>query len=161
MASGIPLTRISILVATGLHRANEGKELEELVGDPWVMATVSVANHFADNDADHVDLGATATRGTPVTIDRRFLEADLRIATGLIEPHFMAGWSGGRKVVAPGVAGWRTIRTFHPGSWKIPWPCSATWSATRCTRSSWKSSAGSATSMRSTRWSTRNATWCS
>jgi len=113
MASGIPLARIAILVATGLHRPNEGKELEELVGDPWVMANVSVANHFADNDADHVDLGATATRGTPVTIDRRFLEADLRIATGLIEPHFMAGWSGGRKVVAPGVAGWRTIRTFH------------------------------------------------
>ena len=113
MASGIPLARISILVATGLHRPNEGKELEELVGDPWVMANVSVANHFADNDADHVDLGVTATRGTPVTIDRRFLQADLRIATGLIEPHFMAGWSGGRKVVAPGVAGWRTIRTFH------------------------------------------------
>ena len=42
---------------------------------------------------------------TPVKIDRRFLEADLRIATGLVEPHFMAGWSGGRKVVAPGVAG--------------------------------------------------------
>ena len=112
-AAGIPLARISIVVATGLHRPNEGKELDELVGDPWVMANVSVANHFADNDADHVDLGVTATRGTPVTIDRRFLEADLRIATGLIEPHFMAGWSGGRKVVAPGVAGWRTIRTFH------------------------------------------------
>jgi nickel-dependent lactate racemase len=113
MASGIPLARISIVVATGLHRPNEGKELEELVGDPWVMANVSVANHFADNDADHVDLGATPTRGTPVTIDRRFVEAELRIVTGLIEPHFMAGWSGGRKVVAPGVAGWRTIRTFH------------------------------------------------
>jgi nickel-dependent lactate racemase len=113
MAAGIPLARISILVATGLHRANEGKELEELVGDPWVMANVSVANHFANHDEDHVDLGVTPTRATPVTIDRRFLEADLRIATGLIEPHFMAGWSGGRKVVAPGVAGWRTIRTFH------------------------------------------------
>ena len=41
------------------------------------------------------------------------MEADLRIATGLVEPHFMAGWSGGRKVVAPGVAGQETIRTFH------------------------------------------------
>jgi nickel-dependent lactate racemase len=48
-----------------------------------------------------------------VTIDRRFIEADLKIATGLVEPHFMAGWSGGRKVVAPGVAGHETIRTFH------------------------------------------------
>src|SRR5581483_5915838 len=70
-------------------------------------------NHFARNQADHVDLGRTRTRGTPVSIDRRFLEADLRIATGLVEPHFMAGWSGGRKVVAPGVAGHETIRTFH------------------------------------------------
>ena len=50
-----------------------------------------VVNHFARDDADHVDLGATATRGTPVSIDRRFVEADLRIATGLVEPHFMAG----------------------------------------------------------------------
>ena len=62
---------------------------------------------------DHVDLGPTATRGTPVSINRRLVEADLRIATGLVEPHFMAGWSGGRKVVAPGVAGHATIRTFH------------------------------------------------
>lgn len=113
VASGIPLERITVLVATGLHRPNEGEELAELVGDPWVLANVRVENHFARNEADHVDLGRTRTRNTPVTIDRRFVEAELRIATGLVEPHFMAGWSGGRKVVAPGVAGHETIRTFH------------------------------------------------
>ncbi|MGF1626080.1 MAG: nickel-dependent lactate racemase [Alphaproteobacteria bacterium] len=113
VASGIPLGRISVLVATGLHRPNEGAELAELVGDPWVLEHVRVENHFARNEADHVDLGATATRGTPVSIDRRFMQAELKIATGLVEPHFMAGWSGGRKVVAPGVAGHETIRTFH------------------------------------------------
>jgi nickel-dependent lactate racemase len=113
VASGIPLERISVLVATGLHRPNEGQELAELVGDPWVLANVRVENHFARDEADHVDLGRTRTRNTPVTIDRRFVEAELRIATGLVEPHFMAGWSGGRKVVAPGVAGHETIRTFH------------------------------------------------
>ncbi|MBL8697580.1 MAG: nickel-dependent lactate racemase [Alphaproteobacteria bacterium] len=113
IAAGIPAAKISVLVATGLHRPNEGTELEELVGDPWVLKTVTVVNHFARNDADHVDFGATATRGTPVRINRRFVEADLRIATGLVEPHFMAGWSGGRKVVAPGVAHHTTIRTFH------------------------------------------------
>jgi len=113
IASDIPLSRITVLVATGLHRPNEGAELAELVGDPWVFDNVRVENHFARNDADHVDFGATATRGTPVKIDRRFVEADLRVATGLVEPHFMAGWSGGRKVVAPGVAGHETIRTFH------------------------------------------------
>ena len=111
--AGIPLDRITILVATGLHRPNLGEELAELVGDPWVLAEVRVENHYARNDADHVDLGRTATRGTPVRLDRRFVDADLRIATGLVEPHFMAGWSGGRKVIAPGIAGHETIRTFH------------------------------------------------
>ncbi len=113
VAAGVPLDAITVLVATGLHRPNEGEELAELVGDPWVMAKVRVENHFARDDAAHVDLGVTSTRHTPIRIDRRFAEADLRIATGLVEPHFMAGWSGGRKVVAPGVAHHETIRTFH------------------------------------------------
>jgi lactate racemase len=113
LGQGIPLSAITILVATGLHRPNEGAELAELVGDPWVLANVRVENHFARDEAAHADLGVTATRGTPIGIDRRFVEAELRIATGLVEPHFMAGWSGGRKVVAPGVAHHETIRTFH------------------------------------------------
>ena len=113
VAEGIPPGAITVLVATGLHRPNEGAELAELVGDPWVLAHVRVENHFARDDGAHVHLGVTATRGTPIGIDRRFAEAGLRIATGLVEPHFMAGWSGGRKVVAPGVAHHATIRTFH------------------------------------------------
>ena len=111
--AGIPAEGITVLVATGLHRPNEGDELAELIGDPWVQSTVRVENHFARDDADHVDLGVTRTRGTPVKLDRRFIEADLKIATGLVEPHFMAGYSGGRKVIAPGVAHADTIRTFH------------------------------------------------
>jgi nickel-dependent lactate racemase len=113
LAAGMPRERITVLVATGLHRPNEGEELAELVGDPWVLDTVRVENHFARDDAAHVDLGATPGRGTPVKLDRRFVDADLRIATGLVEPHFMAGYSGGRKVIAPGVAHEDTIRTFH------------------------------------------------
>ena len=113
IAAGVPKHRITVLVATGLHRPNEGDELAEVVGDPWVFATVKVENHFARDDAAHVDFGHTATRGTPVKLDRRFVEADLRIATGLVEPHFMAGYSGGRKVIAPGIAHADTIRTFH------------------------------------------------
>jgi nickel-dependent lactate racemase len=111
--SGIAAADITVLVATGLHRPNEGEELRELVGDDWVLETVRVENHFARNDADHVDLGVTATRATPVKLDRRFVEADLKIVTGLVEPHFMAGYSGGRKVIAPGIAHQDTIRTFH------------------------------------------------
>ena len=112
MDAGIAVSKITILVATGLHRPNEGDEMRELVGNDWVMNTVTVANHFARNDEDHIDLGKTP-RGTAVKLDRRFVEADIRIATGLVEPHFMAGWSGGRKVIAPGVAHKETITTFH------------------------------------------------
>ncbi len=113
IAGGIPREAITVLVATGLHRPNEGDELAELIGDDWVLANIRVENHFARDDAAHADLGVTEARGTPIRIDRRFVEAELRIATGLVEPHFMAGWSGGRKVVAPGVAHHTTIRTFH------------------------------------------------
>jgi lactate racemase len=112
LGAGIAADRITVLVATGLHRPNEGAELEELVGDPWVLETVRVENHFARNDADHVHVGTT-TKGNVVRLDRRLIDADLRIATGLVEPHFMAGYSGGRKVIAPGVAHAETITTFH------------------------------------------------
>jgi nickel-dependent lactate racemase len=112
LAAGLDAASITVLVATGLHRPNLGAELEELVGDPWVLGTVRVENHDARDDAAHVDLGRTAA-GTPVKLDRRFAEADLKIVTGLVEPHFMAGYSGGRKVIAPGVAHRETITTFH------------------------------------------------
>jgi lactate racemase len=111
--AGVPPAGITVLVATGLHRPNEGAELAELVGDPWVLNTVTVVNHDATVDRDHVLLGRTPDRSTVVRLDRRLVEADLKIATGLVEPHFMAGWSGGRKVIAPGVAHAETITTFH------------------------------------------------
>ena len=112
LGAGIAAGAITALVATGLHRPNEGAELRELVGDPWVLETVRVANHFARDDAAHVHVGTTS-RGNAARIDRRFVEADLRIVVGLVEPHFMAGWSGGRKIVAPGLAHADTIATFH------------------------------------------------
>ncbi|MES0885204.1 lactate racemase domain-containing protein [Roseibium sp. SCP14] len=111
--AGIPLDQIVVLVATGLRRPNPGDDLAELVGDPWVLENVRVENHFAPQDEDHVDLGFTPGRKVPIKLDCRFVEADLKIATGLVEPHFMAGFSSGRKVVAPGIAHHETIRTFH------------------------------------------------
>jgi nickel-dependent lactate racemase len=110
--SGIHSTAITILVATGLHRPNEGEELREIVGSEEVFHTIRIENHFARDQEAHVDLGKTSS-GIPIMIDRRFAEADLKIATGLVEPHFMAGYSGGRKVVAPGVAYQDTILNFH------------------------------------------------
>ena len=112
MDAGLRADRITILVATGLHRPNEGAEMRDLIGDEWVLNTVRVFNHFARSDDDHVHLGRTPG-GIPVKLDRRFVEADLRIVTGLVEPHFMAGYSGGRKVIIPGVAHQDTIRALH------------------------------------------------
>lgn len=112
MDGGLDPSNIQVLVATGLHRPNLGEELVELVGDPWVLDTVPVANHFARNDRDHVGIGVIS-RGVEVLLDRRFVEADIKIATGLVEPHFMAGYSGGRKVIMPGVAHQSTITALH------------------------------------------------
>ena len=113
LANGIQQERITILVATGLHRPNLGDELKELIGDEWVFENIKIINHDARCDDDHIDLGKTPTRGTPVKINKHFIEADLRVVTGLVEPHFMAGYSGGRKIIAPGVAHVDTITTFH------------------------------------------------
>ena len=113
MKAGIQLEKITILVATGLHRPNLGPELEELIGDPWIMQNVIIRNNYARNDSDFVNLGTTLKTKVPVLVNKIFVEADVKIATGLVEPHFMAGFSGGRKVIAPGVCHHSTIRTFH------------------------------------------------
>ena len=110
--AGISNEDILILVATGLHRPNEGEELREIIGSDEIFNSIRIENHDARDRKRHVDLGKTSG-DIPIMIDRRFIEADLKIVTGLVEPHFMAGYSGGRKVVAPGVAYQDTILNFH------------------------------------------------
>jgi len=112
-AAGVPKCGITVLVATGLHRPNLEAELDELLGDPWVLENVRVENHYARDEQSCVLLGTTSIHKVPVGLNRILVEADIKIATGLVEPHFMAGYSGGRKVIAPGVAHHETIRTFH------------------------------------------------
>jgi nickel-dependent lactate racemase len=109
--SGIPRQEILILVATGLHRPNLGDELVEMVGRP-IVDGYRIENHHGGLLSEHAYLG-TSPRGLPVWIDRRYLDADLKITTGLVEPHFMAGFSGGRKLVCPGLAALETIRPWH------------------------------------------------
>lgn len=109
--SGIPRDAILVLVATGLHRSNLGAELEEMVG-PEIVRNYRIENHDGQNRDQHTFLGESS-RGVPVWIDSRYVEADLKITTGLIEPHFMAGFSGGRKLVCPGIAALETIRVWH------------------------------------------------
>ncbi|MFH5805112.1 nickel-dependent lactate racemase [Alienimonas sp. DA493] len=110
-AAGVPREGITILIATGLHRPNEGEELVELVG-PEIAANYRVENHFGKDLASHADLGVSP-RGVPIHIDSRYVDAELKIATGLIEPHLMAGYSGGRKLVCPGIAALETVRVWH------------------------------------------------
>jgi len=108
---GIPRDRVLILVATGLHRPNHRDELIEMVGRPIVDA-YRIENHHGREPSEHTYLGQSP-RGVPVWIDNRYLSAELKITTGLVEPHFMAGFSGGRKLVCPGLAGLETILAWH------------------------------------------------
>ena len=110
-AAGIPRDGVTILIATGLHRAATPAELDVILG-PEIAATYRIVNHDARAFADHQSLGSTR-RGTPVYIDKRFIEADLHITLGFIEQHLMLGFSGGRKLVAPGVAAQETIKVIH------------------------------------------------
>lgn len=111
-AAGIPRDGITILNATGLHRPNEGDELVTLLG-PEIPARYRVVNHMGRDLASHVYLGETPIYHAPIYVDRRFVEADVHIATGLIEPHFMAGFSGGRKAIFPGICASESIRVLH------------------------------------------------
>ncbi len=108
---GMPREKITILIATGIHRPNEGKELEEMVGRS-IMDSYRIVNHFSQKPETHTYLGET-NNGTPVYIDQAYLAADLKIVTGLIEPHLMAGYSGGRKAICPGIASIETMKVMH------------------------------------------------
>ena len=112
IAAGIRRENILIMIATGLHRPNLGEELREVIGSDRLVETIRVENHFAGNYSDHVELGTTSL-GTRVRLDKRLVQADLKIAVGLVEPHFMAGYSGGRKLIMPGVAHEETITYLH------------------------------------------------
>lgn len=109
--AGVPRSGILILIATGLHRPNLGDELIELVAER-IAREYRIENHDGRDLAAHAYLGESP-RGVPVWIDRRYVEAELKIATGLIEPHLMAGYSGGRKLICPGIAALETVRVWH------------------------------------------------
>jgi len=110
-AAGIPRNRITILVATGLHRPNEGDELVEMLGRE-IVENYTIENHHGQVLAEHTYLGQSP-RGVPIWIDTRYVEADLKITTGLIEPHLMAGFSGGRKLICPGISALETVKVWH------------------------------------------------
>jgi len=110
-AAGIRREEILIIVGNGLHRPCTRSEIEEMLGGE-VPAGLSILQNEARDDESHISVGKTSS-GTPVRIHKAYLEADFRIVTGLIEPHAMAGFSGGLKGICPGIAGSETIKGFH------------------------------------------------
>jgi len=101
--------RVVLLCATGTHRQATPAEMAALVGAD-IVSRYRIHDHDSD-DGDHVAVGSVD--GTPVLLDRRYVEADLRIVTGFVEPHFFAGWSGGPKGACPGLAATSTILEAH------------------------------------------------
>ena len=108
---GGPNDNITLLNQLGTHRPNTKEELEIML-TPEVVANYRVLNHEPENPDALVQVGTTAD-GTPALLNRHIVEADLRIITGFIEPHFFAGFSGGVKGIMPGCAGLETVMSNH------------------------------------------------
>src|SRR5204862_593767 len=102
---------VTILIATGTHRVNTPAELEAMLGAD-ALRRYRVVNHDSRDDQSLVYVGRTST-GVPVHLNRLWIDADFRITTGFVEPHFFAGFSGGPKMVAPGLAGLSTVLVLH------------------------------------------------
>ena len=109
--SHIPRENITLLNQLGTHRPNTRAELEKML-TPQVVSNYRVINHEPENHEALTPLGATRS-GVPAFINRHAVEADVRIVTGFIEPHFFAGFSGGPKGIMPGVAGLETVMSNH------------------------------------------------
>jgi lactate racemase len=122
----VPMRDVTIFIATGTHRSNTGPELEQMLGRD-ILDSCRVVNHDSRDLATLTYVGRTAT-GVPVHLNRGFLAADVRITTGFVEPHFFAGFSGGPKMVAPGLAGLETVMALHDAP-RIGHP-NATWGIT-------------------------------
>ena len=109
--AGATRENITLLNGTGTHRPNTRAELEAML-TPQVVADYRCVNHLCEDHAAHVQFGVTHS-GVPALIDRTLVEADVRIITGFIEPHFFAGFSGGPKGIMPGVAALETVMSNH------------------------------------------------
>jgi lactate racemase len=108
---GVPDSCITILIGTGSHRPSTGEEILQKLGSD-TAARFTIVNHESQNTDNLVQMGTTAC-GTPCFMNRLWVDADIRIATGFIEPHFFAGFSGGAKSIMPGISGLQSIQPFH------------------------------------------------
>ena len=109
--AGIKQSDIKILIATGIHRPSTEEEIIRLVGED-IAKNYRIINHKSTVDEDHTFLGETA-KGTPVYVNSEYINSDLKILAGFIEPHLMAGFSGGRKLICPGISSIKTVKVVH------------------------------------------------
>jgi nickel-dependent lactate racemase len=110
-SSGIRKENIKIIVATGMHRPSTQEEKVEMYGEE-VVQNYTILDHDCENNDLLESIGKTQ-RETNVYVNRDFFFSDLKIATGLVESHFMTGISGGRKAICPGLVDVKTIQRFH------------------------------------------------
>jgi lactate racemase len=108
--AGIEQSKITILIATGMHRPNLGEELEGMVGRE-IMDNYRIVNHFCQEASEIRKIAEID--GAPIELNTHYLDADLKILTGLIEPHMYAGFSGGRKSLLPGISSFKTMTHMH------------------------------------------------
>jgi lactate racemase len=109
--AGVPAEAVTIMVATGTHRGMTEPELEQKIG-AGVLARYRVVNHDYSKEDEQTDLGSTPS-GIPITVNRLVAEADYVVAVGNIVPHRYCGWSGGAKMIQPGVGGEATTAGTH------------------------------------------------
>ena len=109
--AGIRRDEILILIATGMHRPSTPEERIEMFGE--AANRYRIMDHRHDMDSQLAEIPQKSQSGSTIRLNKTFLEAGFRIVTGLVEPHFMAGFSGGRKAVCPGLASLETIQKFH------------------------------------------------
>ena len=111
IADIVPKSNIKILIATGTHRVNTKEELTSMLGEE-IVSSVEIINHDSRDGNSLVKMPSSIS-DIEVFLNRNWVEADVRITTGFVEPHFFAGFSGGSKMVAPGLAGLKTILKLH------------------------------------------------
>ena len=114
LREGNPAIEITLLVATGCHRGTTKEELVAKLGSE-IVERETIKVHDAFNAEENVEIGVLPS-GAPLVIDRAAVETDLLVAEGFIEPHFFAGFSGGRKSVLPGVCAATTVYGNHCGA---------------------------------------------
>ena len=107
-----PGGNLTLIVATGAHRAPAEEEYRQILGCHYRKLRGHCVCHNARNDDDMVDIGTTRN-GTPILLNKLLFEADRIIATGSVEPHYFAGFTGGRKAFLPGIASYKTIEANH------------------------------------------------